>query len=107
MATLSLSKPIETPTGPVKDFTLPDEATLALFRGIEMPMTVDANTMKVEFALKTDAVTIFIANLLAIPPSFAWKLPLTQTTEVMKAALPLLPQELRDFAAAGKKTPAT
>lgn len=101
---ITLSKPITTAEGPKADFDLPAEATMELFRGTKLPFTVDATTMRVDFNLEADSFNQIVANLLGIPPSYAWKIPLGQMSEVMKGALPLLPPEWQNLIQASKKT---
>lgn len=107
MSKLTLSKPITTPDGPKTDFDLPEEATMRLFRGTKLPFTVDANSMRIDFNLEADSFNQIVANLLQIPPSFAWNISFQQMSEVMKAALPLLPPEWRNSALASKMMSAT
>lgn len=107
MPKLKLSKPIEIPGGQQSEFDLPETATLALFRGVKLPLTFDANSTRVDINLDAAMVTQFLSNLLHIPPSFVEKIPLVTVAEVMKSALPLLPPELQSFIRTGSGTPAT
>lgn len=67
MAKLKLSKAIDVPGSSQAEFDIPDVATLGLFRGVKLPLTVDANSMKVDINLEAAAVTQLISNLLQIP----------------------------------------
>lgn len=103
---MKLSRPIKTPQGERSEFELPQEATLALFRGIEMPLEM-SDGKGIKFALSADMMARFLGNLLQIPPSYAERIPLSLTLEVLRQALPLLPPELQSLIAAGSATPAT
>lgn len=108
MSKLTLTQGIEIPGGARQTaFDLPEVATLALFRGVKLPLSVDATTMRVDLNLDAAMVTQFLSNLLHIPPSFVEKIPLPQVAEVMKAAIPLLPPELQSLLRNGSEMPAT
>lgn len=107
MAKLKLSQAIEVPGSSQAEFDIPDVATLGLFRGVKLPLSVDANSMKVDINLEAGAVTQLISNLLQIPPSFVEKMPLPLVGEVVKAALPLLPPGWQSFTQSLKTTSAT
>jgi hypothetical protein len=101
---VKLSRPIKTPTGPQQEFTLPAEATLALFRGVHLPIQIDERK-RVIINLEAEAVTLFISNLLELPPSFVNAIPLSEVSEILVASLPLLPPALRDLILNGNAPP--
>jgi len=103
MPPLKLTAPIKTPAGPQADFDLPEKATLGLFRGVELPVSVDGEK-RTTVILKSDGVVLFIANLLQIPPSFAANIPLEQVQEILVGALPLLPPAWRGLIPTGNPT---
>ncbi len=103
---MKLSRPINTPKGERSEFDLPAEATLALFRGIEMPLEMQGE-QGIKLTLSADMVVRFLANLLQLPPSYAAEIPLPLVLEVLRQARPLLPPELQSLIAAGSATPAT
>lgn len=97
-----VSKPVRTPHGEQAEFDVVDEATVGLFRGTKLPFVVDADTMRVEVNLEAAAFSQIMSNLLGIPPSYVDKMSLKQAAEVLKQALPLLPEEWRNSALASK-----
>ncbi len=103
MAELTLSRPIKTPAGQQQTFMLPEQATLRLFRGMKMPISIDADK-RTTIHLETDAVVRFLANVLELPPSFAEAIPLDLVAEAVPQLLPLLPPAWQAYLMNGNAT---
>lgn len=65
------------------------------------------SSSSLEITLEAEMLGRFIANLLAIPPSFAARIPLDLVGEVLAGAAPLLPRELSGLVATGSAMPAS